>query len=40
MLEPVIATLAAYLMLGETLLPMQILGGALVLVGVTMVETQ
>jgi drug/metabolite transporter (DMT)-like permease len=40
MLEPVIATVAAYLMLGETLLPMQILGGALVLVGVTMVETQ
>ena len=40
MLEPVIATVAAYLMLGETLLPMQILGGALVLMGVTMVETQ
>jgi drug/metabolite transporter (DMT)-like permease len=39
MLEPVIATVAAYLMLGETLLPMQILGGALVLAGVTMVET-
>lgn len=38
-LEPVIATLAAYLILGETLLPLQILGGGLVLAGVIVVQT-
>jgi drug/metabolite transporter (DMT)-like permease len=40
MLEPVVATVAAYLILGETLLPLQILGGGLVLAGVVMVETR
>ena len=39
MLEPVIATVAAYLILGETLFPLQLLGGGLVLAGVVMVET-
>jgi drug/metabolite transporter (DMT)-like permease len=39
MLEPVIATLAAYLILGETLFPLQFLGGGLVLAGVVIVET-
>ena len=39
-LEPVVATVAAYLMLGETLLPLQILGGGLVLAGVIMVEAR
>ncbi|HSB72427.1 MAG TPA: DMT family transporter [Candidatus Methylomirabilis sp.] len=39
MLEPVIATVAAYLLLGETLFPLQILGGGLVLAGVIMVQT-
>lgn len=38
-LEPVIAAVAAYLILGETLIPLQILGGALVLAGVVMVQT-
>jgi drug/metabolite transporter (DMT)-like permease len=38
-LEPVIAAVAAYLILGETLLPLQILGGGLVLAGVVMVQT-
>ena len=38
MLEPVVAALAAYLILGETLLPLQALGGALVLAGVALVE--
>ena len=38
MLEPVVATLAAYIILGETLLPLQILGGGLVLAAVVMVE--
>lgn len=40
MLEPVIATVAAYLILGETLFPLQLLGGGLVLAGVIMVETR
>lgn len=40
MLEPVVATTAAYLMLGETLLPLQIAGGGLVLAGVLLVETR
>ncbi len=40
MLEPVVATTAAYLMLGETLLPLQVVGGALVLAGVLLVETR
>ncbi len=39
MLEPVVAAVAAYLILGETLNPLQILGGALVLAGVVMVQT-
>jgi drug/metabolite transporter (DMT)-like permease len=39
MLEPVVAALAAYLILGETLLPLQLLGGGLVLAGVLLVET-
>jgi drug/metabolite transporter (DMT)-like permease len=38
MLEPVVAAVAAYLILGETLLPLQILGGLLVLAGVVVVE--
>ena len=38
MLEPVVATIAAYLILGETLLPLQIVGGGLVLAGVVMVQ--
>jgi drug/metabolite transporter (DMT)-like permease len=38
MLEPVVATAAAYLVLGETLLPLQILGGGLVLAAVTLTE--
>ena len=40
MLEPVVATIAAYLILGEALLPLQVLGGVLVLAGVTLVETK
>ncbi len=39
MLEPVVAAVVAYLILGETLSPLQILGGGLVLVGVVMVQT-
>ncbi len=39
MLEPVVAAVAAYLILGETLIPLQILGGGLVLVGVVVVQT-
>ena len=39
MLEPVVASVAAYAILGETLLPLQILGGALVLAGVIVVQT-
>ena len=39
MLEPVVAAAAAYVILGETLLPLQILGGGLVLAGVVMVQT-
>jgi drug/metabolite transporter (DMT)-like permease len=39
MLEPVVAATAAYVILGESLLPLQILGGGLVLVGVLMVQT-
>jgi drug/metabolite transporter (DMT)-like permease len=34
----VVAVVAAYLILGETLLPLQILGGLLVLAGVAVVE--
>jgi len=36
----VVATVAAYLILGETLLPLQVLGGVLVLAGVLLVETK
>ena len=39
MLEPVVAAVAAYLFLGEILIPLQMLGGALVLAGVVMVQT-
>lgn len=39
MLEPVVAAVVAYLLLGETLIPLQILGGALVLAGVVVVQT-
>jgi drug/metabolite transporter (DMT)-like permease len=39
MLEPVVAALAAYAILGEILLPLQIVGGGLVLAGVLLVET-
>ncbi len=39
MLEPVVAAVVAYALLGETLNPLQILGGALVLAGVVMVQT-
>jgi drug/metabolite transporter (DMT)-like permease len=39
MLEPVVASVAAYLVLGETLLPLQVLGGLLVLAGVLLAET-
>lgn len=39
MLEIVVAATAAYVILGETLLPLQILGGGLVLAGVVIVQT-
>ena len=39
MLEPVVAAAVAYAVLGETMNPLQILGGGLVLVGVVMVQT-
>ena len=39
MLEPVVAAGVAYFLLGETLIPLQILGGALVLAGVVVVQT-
>jgi drug/metabolite transporter (DMT)-like permease len=39
MLEPVVAAATAFLVLGESLGPPQILGGALVLAGVMLVET-
>ncbi|MBI4736372.1 MAG: EamA family transporter [candidate division NC10 bacterium] len=39
MLEPVVAAAVAYFLLGETLIPLQILGGALVLAGVVVVQT-
>ncbi len=39
LLEPVVASAAAYLVLGEALLPLQILGGLLVLVGVSLTQT-
>ena len=39
MLEPVVAAVVAYAVLGETMNPLQILGGGLVLVGVVMVQT-
>lgn len=39
MLEPVVAAVVAYALLGETLVPLQLLGGALVLTGVVMVQT-
>ncbi len=39
MLEPVVAAVVAYAVLGETMNPLQILGGGLVLVGVVVVQT-
>lgn len=39
MLEPVVAAAAAFLLLGESLAPLQILGGGLVLAGVLLVDT-
>ncbi len=39
MLEPVVAAVMAYVLLGEVLIPLQLLGGALVLAGVVMVQT-
>ena len=39
LLEPVVASAAAYLILGEALLPLQILGGVLVLVSVVLTQT-
>jgi drug/metabolite transporter (DMT)-like permease len=39
LLEPVVATAAAYLILGEALLPLQILGGVLVLISVILTQT-
>ena len=39
MLEPVVAAIAAYFLVGEILLPIQLLGGALVLAGVALAET-
>jgi drug/metabolite transporter (DMT)-like permease len=38
MLEPVVAAIAAYFLVGEILLPVQLLGGGLVLAGVILVE--
>ncbi len=37
-LEPVVAATAAYLILGETLAPLQLVGGGLVLAGVVLVQ--
>jgi drug/metabolite transporter (DMT)-like permease len=39
LLEPVVASTAAYLILGEALLPLQVLGGILVLVSVILTQT-
>ena len=39
LLEPVVASAVAFLVLGEALLPLQILGGALVLVSVVLTQT-
>jgi drug/metabolite transporter (DMT)-like permease len=39
LLEPVVASTAAYLILGEALLPLQVLGGVLVLVSVVLTQT-
>jgi drug/metabolite transporter (DMT)-like permease len=39
MAEPVLAALVAYLVLGEALSPVQLLGGAVVLVGIVLAET-
>jgi drug/metabolite transporter (DMT)-like permease len=36
--EPLLATIIAWLVLGEVLTPMQILGGALILTGVIVAE--
>jgi drug/metabolite transporter (DMT)-like permease len=39
MTEPVIAAAIAYVLLGEALTPVQMLGGAVVLAGVLLAET-
>lgn len=39
MLEPVVASAAAFLLLGEAMAPMQILGGALILTAVLLLQT-
>jgi drug/metabolite transporter (DMT)-like permease len=39
MVEPVVAAAVAWLALGETLQPVQLFGGAQVLIGVTLAET-
>lgn len=39
MVEPVVASTVAYLALGEALTPAQLLGGVLILIGVTLAET-
>lgn len=39
MAEPVLAALVAYLVLGEALSPVQLLGGAVVLIGIVLAET-
>lgn len=39
MAEPVLAALVAYVVLGEALTPVQLLGGAVVLVGIVLAET-
>ncbi len=39
LLEPVIASLVAFILLGEILSTIQLIGGAIVLIGVTLAET-
>jgi len=39
MTEPVIASVIAWIFLGEILTPVQIVGGAVVLVGIVLAET-
>ena len=39
LVEPVIASLVAFILLGEILSTIQLIGGAIVLIGVTLAET-